>query len=176
MANEKILVVDDDANICELLRLYLTKEGYQVTVANDGEEGLEKFNAVKPDMVLLDVMMPRMDGFEKLKQMPGIKLVPLFIKNAVVNLFNTLEAKKVTLTISNMGRIPLQKELQPYIKGFTAFCSSTTAFTTVCSYGDDLVLGTTWAFRSTEMLKNFYRRLSAEGLDITLYATEVDGE
>ena len=118
----------------------------------------------------------RMDGFEKLEQMPGIKLVPLFIKNAVVNLFNTLEAKKVTLTISNMGRIPLQKELQPYIKGFTAFCSSTTAFTTVCSCGDDLVLGTTWAFRSTEMLKNFYRRLSAEGLDITLYATEVDGE
>lgn len=117
-----------------------------------------------------------MDGFEKLEQMPGIKLVPLFIKNAVVNLFNTLEAKKVTLTISNMGRIPLQKELQPYIKGFTAFCSSTTAFTTVCSCGDDLVLGTTWAFRSTEMLKNFYRRLSAEGLDITLYATEVDGE
>ena len=64
MANEKILVVDDDTNICELLRLYLTKEGYQVTVANDGEEGLEKFNAVKPDMVLLDVMMPRMDGLE----------------------------------------------------------------------------------------------------------------
>ena len=64
MANEKILVVDDDANICELLRLYLTKEGYQVTVANDGEEGLEKFNQVKPDMVLLDVMMPKMMGFD----------------------------------------------------------------------------------------------------------------
>ena len=60
MANEKILVVDDDTNICELLRLYLTKEGYQVTTANDGEEGLEKFNQLKPDMVLLDVMMPRM--------------------------------------------------------------------------------------------------------------------
>ena len=42
MANEKILVVDDDANICELLRLYLTKEGYQVTTAGDGEEGLER--------------------------------------------------------------------------------------------------------------------------------------
>ena len=50
MANEKILVVDDDTNICELLRLYLTKEGYQVTTANDGEEGLEKFSQVKPDM------------------------------------------------------------------------------------------------------------------------------
>ena len=58
MANEKILVVDDDANICELLRLYLTKEGYQVTTAGDGEEGLEKFNQIKPDMVLLDVITP----------------------------------------------------------------------------------------------------------------------
>lgn len=69
MANEKILVVDDDTNICELLRLYLTKEGYQVTVANDGEEGLEKFNQVKPDMVLLDVMMPKMDGVQVLQRL-----------------------------------------------------------------------------------------------------------
>ena len=68
MANEKILVVDDDTNICELLRLYLTKEGYQVTVANDGEEGLEKFNQVKPDMVLLDVMMPGIDGMEAARE------------------------------------------------------------------------------------------------------------
>lgn len=145
-----------------------------------GDETLETlakgFDAKLREALKDERVKARMDGFEKLEQMPGIKLVPLFIKNAVVNLFNTLEAKKVTLTISNMGRIPLQKELQPYIKGFTAFCSSPTAFTTVCSYGDDLVLGTTWAFRSTEMLKNFYRRLSAEGLDITLYATEVDGE
>ena len=71
MANEKILVVDDDTNICELLRLYLTKEGYQVTVANDGEEGLEKFNQVKPDMVLLDVMMPKMDGVFRSASLQG---------------------------------------------------------------------------------------------------------
>ena len=73
MANEKILVVDDDANICELLRLYLTKEGYQVTVANDGEEGLEKFNAVKPDMVLLDVMMLTAKG-ETFDKVLGLEL------------------------------------------------------------------------------------------------------
>ena len=58
MANEKILVVDDDQNICELLRLYLTKEGYQVTLASDGEDALNQYGQVKPDMVLLDVMMP----------------------------------------------------------------------------------------------------------------------
>lgn len=82
MANEKILVVDDDTNICELLRLYLTKEGYQVTVANDGEEGLEKFNQVKPDMVLLDVMMPKMDGWEVLKTIRKYSRVPVIMLTA----------------------------------------------------------------------------------------------
>ena len=82
MANEKILVVDDDTNICELLRLYLTKEGYQVTVANDGEEGLEKFNQVKPDMVLLDVMMPKMDGLEVCRRIRKAGNTPVMMLTA----------------------------------------------------------------------------------------------
>ena len=82
MANEKILVVDDDVNICELLRLYLTKEGYQVTIANDGEEGLEKFNQVKPDMVLLDVMMPRMDGLEVCRRIRKLGNTPVMMLTA----------------------------------------------------------------------------------------------
>lgn len=64
MANEKILVVDDDKNICELLRLYLEKEGFHVTLAYDGAAALKEFERLHPDMVLLDVMMPGMDGFE----------------------------------------------------------------------------------------------------------------
>ena len=82
MANEKILVVDDDTNICELLRLYLTKEGYQVTTANDGEEGLEKFNQLKPDMVLLDVMMPRMDGLEVCRRIRKAGNTPVMMLTA----------------------------------------------------------------------------------------------
>ena len=82
MANEKILVVDDDTNICELLRLYLTKEGYQVTVANDGEEGLDKFNQVKPDMVLLDVMMPGKDGYEVCRTIRQESAVPIILITA----------------------------------------------------------------------------------------------
>ena len=82
MANEKILVVDDDANICELLRLYLTKEGYQVTTAGDGEEGLEKFNQIKPDMVLLDVMMPRMDGLSALMRIREKRNLPVIVLSA----------------------------------------------------------------------------------------------
>ena len=58
-----VLVVEDDRNIVELLQMYLEKEGYAVTTAADGGQGLEKFRAIQPDIVLLDVMMPVMDGW-----------------------------------------------------------------------------------------------------------------
>ena len=58
-----VLIVEDDRNIAGLLQMYLEKEGYAVTVAYDGGQGLEKFRAIKPDLVLLDVMMPVMDGW-----------------------------------------------------------------------------------------------------------------
>ena len=58
-----VLIVEDDRNIAELLQMYLEKEGYAVTVAQDGGQGLSKFRAIRPDLVLLDVMMPVMDGW-----------------------------------------------------------------------------------------------------------------
>ena len=58
-----VLIVEDDRNIAELLQIYLEKEGYAVTIAGDGGQGLTKFRAIKPDLVLLDVMMPVMDGW-----------------------------------------------------------------------------------------------------------------
>ena len=62
-----VLVVEDDRNIAELLQMYLEKEGYAVTIAADGGQGLSKFRAIKPDVVLLDVMMPVMDGWSVCK-------------------------------------------------------------------------------------------------------------
>lgn len=64
MSTGKILVCDDDRNICELLRLYLEKEGYTLAIANDGEEALEKFAAEQPELILLDIMMPKLDGWQ----------------------------------------------------------------------------------------------------------------
>ena len=82
MANEKILVVDDDPNICELLRLYLTKEGFAVTVANDGEDALAKYGQTRPDMVLLDVMMPRLDGWETCRRIRKLGDTPVIMLTA----------------------------------------------------------------------------------------------
>ena len=58
-----VLVAEDDKNIAELLQMYLEKEGYAVTIANDGGQAMTKFRAIQPDLVLLDVMMPVMDGW-----------------------------------------------------------------------------------------------------------------
>ena len=58
-----VLIVEDDHNIAQLLQMYLEKEGYAVTLAHDGGQGLDKFRAIQPDLVLLDVMMPVMDGW-----------------------------------------------------------------------------------------------------------------
>ena len=64
MSAEKILVVDDDLNICELLRLYLEKEDYTVVIAHDGASAVSTFNAESPALVLLDIMLPKLDGWQ----------------------------------------------------------------------------------------------------------------
>ena len=77
-----VLVVEDDKNIADLLQLYLEKEGYAVTVAADGGAGLEKFRAISPDLVLLDVMMPVMDGYELMRAIRAESKVPVIMLTA----------------------------------------------------------------------------------------------
>ncbi|MCL2089307.1 MAG: response regulator transcription factor [Oscillospiraceae bacterium] len=79
---EKILVVDDDTNICELLRLYLEKEGYGVVIAYDGEEALTKFSAQSPNLVLLDVMLPNLDGWQVCREIRKKSNVPIIMLTA----------------------------------------------------------------------------------------------
>ena len=77
-----VLVVEDDRNIAELLQMYLEKEGYAVTVANDGGQGLSKFRAINPDLVLLDVMMPIMDGWAVCKAIRAESQTPVIMLTA----------------------------------------------------------------------------------------------
>jgi CheY-like chemotaxis protein len=64
-----ILVADDERNILELCRLYLTKEGYTVETAVDGQDALDRVRRTKPDLVVLDIMMPKVDGIEVLRRL-----------------------------------------------------------------------------------------------------------
>ena len=77
-----VLIVEDDRNIQELLQLYLEKEGYAVTVASDGGQGLAKFRAIKPDLVLLDVMMPVMDGWSVCRAIRADSQTPIIMLTA----------------------------------------------------------------------------------------------
>ena len=82
MDKERILIVDDDKNICELLRLYLEKEGYETAMAHDGENALSVFEEGGFDLVLLDVMMPRVDGWEACRRIRAKGNTPIIMLTA----------------------------------------------------------------------------------------------
>ncbi len=82
MTNEKILVVDDDTNICELLRLYLEKEGYVVKIVNDGVSAINAFKQENPDLTLLDIMIPKLDGWQVCREIRKFSDKPIIMLTA----------------------------------------------------------------------------------------------
>ncbi len=82
MAAEKILVVDDDTNICELLRLYLEKEGYEVAIANNGADAVKAFQALSPSLMLLDIMLPGLDGWQVCREVRKFSDKPIIMLTA----------------------------------------------------------------------------------------------
>lgn len=82
MQKEKILVVDDDKNICDLLRMYLEKEGYTVTMAHNGIDAVNTFNSENPDLVLLDIMLPQLDGWQVCREIRKTSETPIIMVTA----------------------------------------------------------------------------------------------
>lgn len=79
---KKILIIEDEEIMVGLLRKKLTEEGYQVSVARDGKEGLKIMREVMPDLILLDIIMPKMGGFEVMEEMgkePELKKIPVVV-------------------------------------------------------------------------------------------------
>lgn len=80
-----ILIVEDDKNIADLLRLYLEKEGYQTAIGSDGNQGIDLYRKLRPDLVLLDIMLPEVDGLEVLRRLredPATKFLPVMMLTA----------------------------------------------------------------------------------------------
>ena len=88
MPQGKVLIIDPDKNICELLRIYLEREGYSVITSGDGEEGLLKFSALKPDIVLLEVALPGVDGWQICREIRKKSNIPLIYITAKSEVFD----------------------------------------------------------------------------------------
>lgn len=84
----KLLIVDDDPNICEMLKLYFENEGYKVKTANDGIDGLSMFKMYDPDLVLLDIMMPKKDGWQVCREIRELSPKPIIMITAKGEVFD----------------------------------------------------------------------------------------
>ena len=87
-AKQKILIVDDDANIAELISLYLTKECYETMIVNDGEEALSVFNTFQPNLILLDLMLPGIDGYQVCREIRSKSSTPIIMLSAKGEVFD----------------------------------------------------------------------------------------
>ena len=88
MSMGKVLIVDDDQNICELLRLYIEKEGYDTRIANDGKAALEVFDEYNPDLIMLDIMLPKMDGWQVCREIRKKSQCPIIMLTAKSEVFD----------------------------------------------------------------------------------------
>ncbi len=88
VAKTKILIVDDDNNIAELISLYLTKECYDTKIVNDGEEALAAFESYNPNMILLDLMLPGIDGYQVCREIRAKSNVPIIMLSAKGEIFD----------------------------------------------------------------------------------------
>ncbi len=116
MSKQKILVVDDEPDFLELLKVRLEASGYDVVSASDGKDALDKVRDEKPDAVLLDILMPQMDGLEVLKKIRNDnKNLPVFIITA----FSTEERFKVANKLSASGFIVKTSDLKEEVERIT---------------------------------------------------------
>jgi len=83
-----VLVVDDDINICEIIRMYLEKDNFRVTLCHNGKKALEEFKDKAPDIVILDIMLPGMDGWQVCREIRKVSSIPIIMLSAKDETFN----------------------------------------------------------------------------------------
>lgn len=85
---KKILIVDDDTNICELLRLYIEKDGFETVIANTGTQAIKLFEQENPELVMLDIMLPELDGWQVCREIRKTSQVPIIMLTAKGEVFD----------------------------------------------------------------------------------------
>ncbi|OGS43097.1 MAG: hypothetical protein A2539_09425 [Elusimicrobia bacterium RIFOXYD2_FULL_34_15] len=116
---KKILVVDDEKDVVEVITMYLEKEDYEVTNAFDGLEALEKITNERPDLVILDVMMPKLDGHSlniRLKENPHTRDIPVIVMTGKGHLREIITARKDVTIVDYLEKPFQMQELLEKIK------------------------------------------------------------
>ena len=104
MLGTKMLVVDDDVNICELIKVYFQNEGYDVAVANDGVEGLNMFKSYDPDIILLDLMLPKKDGTDVCREIRANSNKPMIMITAKGDVVKPFDMKELLARVKAVLR------------------------------------------------------------------------
>ncbi len=125
-------------------------------------------NSLTPDKI-----KAQMDHYASIEKWFAIRLVPLAIKQLTVGYFSKRQNKTASIALSNLGIIKLPNEMAKYIHHYAAYCSSENIFVTMLSFKEQITMGISSPYVNTNMLKNFVRYLTEQGIDIEVYATEV---
>ena len=152
----KLLVVDDDVNICEMLKLYFENEGYKVKTANDGSEGVQAFKLYNPDLVLLDIMMPRKDGWQVCREIREISSKPVIMITAKGEVFDKvlgLELGADDFIVKPFDMKELSARIKAVLRRYTAHTKN----------GDDELV----KFENIEIsLQKYELKLNGKAIDI----------
>ena len=156
MMDKKILVIDDDLNICETLKTHLENEGYDVKTANDGVEGINYFKMYEPDLVLLDIVMPKKDGREVCREIREMGSKPIIMISAKGDVFDKVLGLELGADDYMVKPVDL-KELSARIKAVLRRCQIYT------QPNDDEVV----KFENIEIsLQKYELKLSGRSVDI----------
>ena len=121
MSGEKILLVDDDQDFAQLLEFDLRKKGYNVARAGNGEEGLEKVKTENPGLIILDIKMPKMDGYtfvRRLKKEPDSKDIPVIVLTSYEPMKDMFQLEGVSdYFVKSANMEALLKVVEKYLKG-----------------------------------------------------------
>lgn len=120
-----------------------------------------------------ETIKSQMNSYSRFEHLLLARMIPLAIKQPVIRFFAKKNSKTVSAVVSSLGVLKVPIELEPYIKSYSAFCSHEGFFTTVMTYGDDLVMGVSDVYENTDVLWNFIKRMREDGNNIALYASDV---
>ena len=122
---KKALVIEDDCNIADLLRLYLEKDGFDVSIASDGGKGVELAGSIEPDIILLDIMLPVMDGWQVCREIRKVSNIPIIMLTATSAYFRLHEsavphAAELVYRLQTFHRRPSTRLCRCLVHGKTA--------------------------------------------------------